>query len=143
MVKVSGGARSLAGVEAQMAYIGRNGDLELEMDTGQRAVGKGIEHPVVENWSLSVDANRSFTERSIQQRKPPKLVHNLIFSMPAGTLDKKVLQAVRTLANNEWQLKHRYVMALHTGSDHPHVHVVLSGESGAVQNGFLEPSPGR
>jgi hypothetical protein len=29
------------------------------------------------------------------------------------------------LAANEWQLKHRYAMTLHTDSGHPHVHVVL------------------
>jgi hypothetical protein len=124
MVKVSGGARTLGGVE-QLAYIGRDGELKLEMDTGDVATGKGIERAIVEDWNLSVDANRRFTEYSIQRRAPPKLVHNLIFSMPAGTPPQKVMAAVRKLASNEWELKHRYVMALHTDSDHPHVHVVL------------------
>jgi hypothetical protein len=125
MVKVSGGARTLHGVEQHLAYIGRAGELELEMDTGQVAVGKGAERALVEDWDLAVDAHRSFTERSIRRRRPPKLVHNLIFSMPAGTSPKAVLSAVSKLAANEWQLKHRYAMALHTDSDHPHVHVVL------------------
>jgi hypothetical protein len=125
MVKVSGGARTLGGVEQHLAYIGRDGELMLEMDTGDVAMGKGIERAIVEDWNLSVDANRRFTERSIQRRAPPKLVHNLIFSMPAGTPPQKVMAAVRKLASNEWELKHRYVMALHTDSDHPHVHAVL------------------
>jgi Relaxase/Mobilisation nuclease domain len=125
MVKVSGGARTLGGVEQHMAYIGRDGDLALEMDTGEVALGKGVGREVVEDWNLAVDADRRFTERSIQRRAPPKLVHNLIFSMPSGTAPKKVLAAVRKIAVNEWELKHRYVMALHTDSDHPHVHVVL------------------
>jgi hypothetical protein len=125
MVKVSGGARTLGGVEQHMAYIGRDGELALEMDTGEVALGKRVEREVVEDWNLAVDADRRFTERSIQRRAPPKLVHNLIFSMPSGTPPKKVLAAVRKLAANEWQLKHRYVMALHTDSDLPHVHVVL------------------
>jgi Relaxase/Mobilisation nuclease domain len=125
MVKVSGGARTLGGVEQHMAYIGRDGELALEMDTGEVVLGKGVEREVVEDWNLAVDANRRFTERSIQRRAPPKLVYNLIFSMPSGTSPKTLLAAVRKLAVNEWQLQHRYVMALHTDSDHPHVHVVL------------------
>ena len=49
--------------------------------------------------------------------------------MPPGTRSDKVLQAVRKLALNEWQLKHRYAMALHTDDDHPHVHVVVKAVS--------------
>jgi hypothetical protein len=49
--------------------------------------------------------------------------------MPPGTSSDKVLQAVRKLALNEWQLKHRYAMALHTDDDHPHVHVVVKAVS--------------
>jgi hypothetical protein len=97
MVKVSGGARTLHGVEQHLAYIGRWGELELEMDTGQVAIGKGAECALVEDWALALDANRSFTERSIQRRRLPKLVHNLIFSMPAGTSPREVLGAVRKL----------------------------------------------
>jgi Relaxase/Mobilisation nuclease domain len=50
-------------------------------------------------------------------------------SEPPGTASHKVLEAVRKLALNEWQLKHRYAMALHTDDDHPHVHVVLKARS--------------
>ncbi|HEV7442440.1 MAG TPA: hypothetical protein VGO18_07575, partial [Steroidobacteraceae bacterium] len=39
MVKVSGGARSLGGVAAHLAYIGRDGKLGVEMDDGQRIAG--------------------------------------------------------------------------------------------------------
>ena len=36
---------------------------------------------------------------------------------------------MRKLALNEWQLKHRYAMALHTDDNHPHVHVVVKAVS--------------
>jgi hypothetical protein len=68
---------------------------------------------------LDLEAHERQTERSIRGRKPPKLVHNIIFSMPPGTPSDKVLEAVRKFALNEWQLKHRYAMALHTDDDHP------------------------
>jgi hypothetical protein len=128
MVKVSGGARTVSGVERHMDYIGREGRLGLEADTGDHLDGKAFERQLAEDWDLDLDAHAS-PERSIRGRKPPKLVHNIIFSMPPGTSSDKVLQAVRKLALNEWQLKHRYAMALHTDDDHPHVHVVVKAMS--------------
>src|SRR6266404_2934260 len=53
--------------------------------------------------ALNRGAQEAQTERSIRGRKPPKLVHNLIFSMPARTPPDKVLQPVRKLALNAWQ----------------------------------------
>jgi type IV secretory pathway VirD2 relaxase len=129
MVKVSGGARTVAGVEQHMDYIGREGKLGLEADTRDHLDGKGFERQLVENWDLDLEAHQRQTERSIRGRKLPKLVHNIIFSMPPGTRSDKVLQAVRKFALNEWQLKHRYAMALHTDDDHPHVHVVVKAVS--------------
>jgi hypothetical protein len=128
MVKVSGGARTVAGVEQHMDYIGREGKLGLEADTGEHLRGKRFERQLTEDWDLDLEAHAS-PERSIRGRKLPKLVHNIIFSMPPGTPSDKVLQAVRKLALNEWQLKHRYAMALHTDDDHPHVHVVVKAVS--------------
>jgi len=56
-------------------------------------------------------------------------IWNVIFSMPPGTSAGEVLKAVKKLAANEWALKHRYAMALHTDDKHPHVHVVLKAVS--------------
>ncbi len=49
--------------------------------------------------------------------------------MPAGTPPEKVQAAVRNFAREEFALKHRYVMALHTDEPHPHVHLVLKARS--------------
>jgi len=127
MVKVSGGAHTLRGVAEHMKYIGREGKLELETDLGERVRGKGFEKALINDWDLDLDALPSPT--AINRRRTPKLVHNLVFSMPAGTPPKKVLQAVRKLALNEWELKHRYAIVLHTDGGHPHVHVVLRAMS--------------
>jgi hypothetical protein len=62
-------------------------------------------------------------------RASQKLVHKLIFSMPAGTSPDKVLSAVRNLAREEFALKHRYAMVLHTDEPHPPVHLVLTAVS--------------
>src|SRR5262249_29769580 len=63
------------------------------------------------------------------RRKPPKLVHKLVFSMPAGTPPAKLLAAVRNFAREEFALQHRYVLALHTDEPHPHVHIVVKAMS--------------
>jgi hypothetical protein len=114
MVKVSGGARSLGGVAAHLAYIGRDGKLGVEMDGRRRIVVKDFQKQIVLDWDLDLMAHRRQDARSIRGvRRPAKLVHNLIFSMPPGTPPEKVLSAVRRLAENEFALKHRYAMALH------------------------------
>jgi type IV secretory pathway VirD2 relaxase len=60
-----------------------------------------------------------------ETKKPPKLVHKILFSMPAGTPPKKVLEAVKNFAREEFGAKYRYAMVLHTDERHPHVHVVV------------------
>src|SRR5437879_8226729 len=52
-----------------------------------------------------------------------------MFSMPAGTPPDKVLAAVKNFAREEFGLKHRYAMALHTDEPHPHVHMVVKAVS--------------
>jgi hypothetical protein len=127
MVKVSGGARSLGGVEAHFAYIGRHGELGVETDEGFRLAGKDFQKHFVPDWDLDLQAHRMQDGRSIRgTRRPPKLVHNVIFSMPPGTAPAKVLQAVRKFAANEFALKHRYAMVLHTDEAYPHVHLVVN-----------------
>ena len=52
-----------------------------------------------------------------------------MFSMPAGTPPDKVLAAVKNFAREEFGLKHRYAMVLHTDEPHPHVHMVVKAVS--------------
>ena len=130
MVKVSGGARTVRGVGQHLDYIGREGHGEVQNDDGGRLQGTGFEKALLEDWDLNLDAHRRHTERAIAAgRKPPKLVHNIVFSMPKGTLPEKVLQAVQVFAREKFALKHRYVMALHADQGHPHVHMVVKAVS--------------
>jgi hypothetical protein len=97
---------------------------------GERIQEEGFEKVLMEDWDLDLEAYWHQSERSVKiPRRSPKLVHNLIFSMPRGTPATKVLQAVHRFATNEWALKHRYAMALHTNEPHPHVHVVVKATS--------------
>ena len=66
---------------------------------------------MVEDWELDVLAARSRSPyRGTAGRKPSKLLHNIVLSMPAGTSPEKLLAASRNFAREEFALKHRYLM---------------------------------
>ena len=106
-------------------YIGRYGKLDLESDDGERLQGR-IGKALLDDWDLDIDdARRQSKLAATKNRRPPKIVHKLVFSMPAGTPPDKVLGAVRNFAREEFYGRHRYAFTLHTDEDHPHVHLVL------------------
>ena len=105
MIKVSGGARTLQGVGANFDYIGRKGLNEIETDMGERLMERGFEKDLMLDWDLDLDVLHRHTDRTVAHgRKPPKLVHNLIFSMPKGTPSDKLAAAVRAFAVNQFAL---------------------------------------
>lgn len=132
MVKVTGGggASSSRGVKAHFSYIDRRGELEIETDDGERLQGRDAAQRLIDDWNLDLNEHRKRPDLfATNRRQAPKLVHRLIFSMPAGTPPDKVLSAVRDFAREEFGLKHRYAMVLHTDEPHPHVHVVVKAMS--------------
>lgn len=111
-------------------YVGRRGKLELEGDDGGRMSGKKLGERILEDWDLDLEAHRRESEfKSTRGRPAAKIVHKLIFSMPPGTPAQGVLAAVRDFAREEFALKHRYAMVLHTDEPHPHVHLVVKAVS--------------
>jgi hypothetical protein len=131
MVKVlSRGGQDLKAIGRHLGYLNRGGEVEIETDDGQRLSGKGVEKDLVEDWDLDLEEHRRKAElQSRPNRSPPKLAHKLMFSMPAGTPSDKVLAAVKNFAREEFGLRHRYAMVLHTDEPHPHVHMVVKATS--------------
>jgi hypothetical protein len=126
MVKVSGGARTLASVEQSLRYYARDGKLGMELDTGEHLTTKGFDSELVRDWNLDLEVHRRQNARAVRAaRKPSRLVHNIIFSMPPGTSSEKVFKAARKLVREEFAFRHRYAMFLHTDEPHPHVHMVV------------------
>ena len=122
-------SNDLKAVGKHLDYIGRYGKLELETDDSERLQGR-IGRAIVEDWDLDIDdVRRQGDLAATRGRKPPKLVHKLMFSMPPGTPADKVMAAVRNFAREQFALQHRYAFALHTEEAHPHVHVVLKAVS--------------
>jgi relaxase-like protein len=122
-------SNDLKAVGKHLDYIGRHGKLDLETDDGQRLGGR-IGKALLDDWDLDIDdVRRQSTLAATKGRKPPKLVHKLMFSMPPGTPPDKVLGAVRNFAREEFWAQHRYALTLHTDEPHPHVHLVLKAVS--------------
>jgi hypothetical protein len=100
MVKVlTHGGQSLGAVGRHFNYIDRDGELPIETDDNQQLKGMGVEDFLVEDWDLDLQENRRTANlRAHGMRRPPRLVHKILFSMPAGTPPKKVLAAVKNFA---------------------------------------------
>ena len=129
MVKISGGGQSAKAVAAHFKYLSRR-DFEIETDEGEQNKGKEDVTALVEDWELDLDAAESRSSyRGVSGPKPTKLVHNIVLSMPAGTSATGVLEASRAFAREQFALKHRYALVLHTDQPHPHVHLVVKAMS--------------
>src|SRR5215471_5203939 len=130
IVKVSGGAKSLRGASAHLRYIDRQGELEIETDQGEELKGQGADRQLLADWDLDIlDAEVRSPYRGAPGRRPAKILHNLVLSMPAGTSPEKLLAASKAFAREQFALKHRYALVLHTDQDHPHVHLVIKAMS--------------
>jgi hypothetical protein len=138
MVKVlTRGATTSKAAVAHLAYLDRKGEFEIETDDGEKLVGAKAAQAIVDGWDLDLEDGKTMESegRKANHRKP-RLVHKLIFSMPPGTPPEKVLGAIRMFAREEFALRNRYAMVLHTDEPHPHVHVVVKaiGEDGERLN---------
>lgn len=130
MVKVlSHGGQNLKAVGRHLAYLDRRGEIDIETDDGQHLSGRGVEQDLLENWDLDLEERRGGALEYWSRRTPPKLVHKLIFSMPPGTPPDRLFAAVKNFAREEFALRHRYAMVLHTDEPHPHVHMVVKAVS--------------
>lgn len=138
VVKISGGGQSVRQVLEHLRYIQRRGELAIETDRDERLQGRGSHRRLVEDWDLDLEVGRVPGQR-VGSTRTPRLVHNIVFSMPPGTPPKALLAAVRDFADIEWGGRHRYAMVLHTDAAHPHVHVVVKAVSELGER--LNPDP--
>ncbi|WP_348826931.1 relaxase/mobilization nuclease domain-containing protein [Halomonas sp. RT37] len=115
MVKITGNAKGADHVQSHLDYISRNGKLELEDEHGDMIKGKDEVRSLAKDWSQDQG----------KRRKNTRDTTNIIMSMPAGTEPRDVKNAVRAFAKRQFGQNHQYVMALHTDTDSPHVHLTV------------------
>ena len=118
VVKVTGRQKGAAHVKAHLDYIGRKGEIDIETRDGELLTSKDDITERAEEWSDTLQWRSRPTVSSV----------SMIFSMPAGTDPDKVLGAVRALAHSELSDNHDYVLALHTDTPRPHVHLTVQAE---------------
>jgi type IV secretion system T-DNA border endonuclease VirD2 len=118
VVKVTGRQSGGSHVKAHLDYIGRKGALGIESRDGEILTTKKDIAERAAEWSDTLQWRSRPTVSSV----------SLIFSMPAGTDPDKVLGAVRALAHAELSDNHDFVMALHTDTPRPHVHLTVQAE---------------
>jgi len=122
MVKITnrlGAGKGMAAIRNHLGYISRNGQLELESDTGERLTDKESIGDFTTEWQTQVRGH------PIPETSKRREAFNIILSMPAGTPPDAVRQAAKEFLEEEFGGKHRYCFTLHTDTDKPHVHACV------------------
>lgn len=127
----SAGSNTLDAVQMHFEDLQNGEHRALEIDCfSTPVVGKRAARALIDDWDLDLDELYWHQPYLMPRRhKTPKLVHKILFSMPAGTPPEKLLEAVRNFAEQQFADRHRYALALHTDEPHPHVHMVLKAMS--------------
>lgn len=116
VVKVSGSGKKPGQILAHMTYITRNGKIEAENERGEKIEGLADVKEVFGEWGLDT------SKASLRQRAQTV---NLVLSMPEGTDAEAVRTASREFAQSQFGDNHQYLMALHTDTKQPHVHLLV------------------
>lgn len=128
MVKITGGGRGMKAIQAHMRYIsrlgkdiagGRGQSLELEDENGNRIEGAQALKDLAQDWRMA----GGYIDDDSKRRE----AYNIILSMPEGTPSEAVRDAAREFAHESFQ-GHKWVMALHTDTRSPHVHLAVRAQ---------------
>ncbi len=118
LVKVTGRKKGAKHLAAHLDYIGRHGDIPLETRDGEQIATKEDAQRIADEWSDPLYWRQGTTVSAVA----------MVFSMPAGTDPETVKQAVRETAERMIGDNHDYLMALHTDTPRPHVHLTVQAE---------------
>lgn len=118
LVKVTGRKKGADHLGAHLAYIGRKGEIALETRDGELLTDKADVQQLAEEWSETLYWRQRATVSAV----------SMVFSMPEGTDPETVRQSVRETAERMLGDNHDYLMALHTDTPRPHVHMTVEAE---------------
>jgi len=122
MVKVSGKQYGAHHLGEHFSYIGRHGKLAVRSSEGEIIDDPQRLKEIAEDWAM-LDAAMNEHGRD----RPASL--SLVLSMPGGSTDADtVLDAAQAFARILFEDRHAYMLALHTDTDHPHVHLTVAAE---------------
>ena len=118
VVKVTGRKKGASHVAAHLDYIGRKGEIVIETRDGEEITNKADIARIAEEWGDSASWRKGTSVSAV----------SMVFSMTKGTDPEAVKQAVREAADRMVGDNHDYLMALHTDTDRPHVHLTVQAE---------------
>lgn len=116
MVKVTGRTRDAAHLRAHLDYISRNGVLALEDQDGAVLAGRAAARETAADWAI-------LAELDSRRRTTSPVSLSIILSMPRETDPIRLRDAAREFAADSFAGRFDYVMALHTDTGRPHVHL--------------------
>ena len=114
MVKITGSSSGMASVKHHLDYISRNGQVDLDDECGETLSGRD---------QLKGLRDQLRASQIPVESKKREFLH-VVFSMPAGTPEKSMREALASFAKEEFGNR-RYVMAFHDDTAHTHVHLCV------------------
>ena len=120
MVKVTGYTKGSQHLGSHVDYIARDGELPLMTSEGETLTGKEDIQQVSESWKNDLGGNRRGKKAG---RAGQRLSTNLVLSIPKGD-PNRLVDAAQGFAKTTFH-NHDWVMALHTDTQHPHVHLTI------------------
>lgn len=118
LVKVTGRKKGAKHLAAHLDYIGRHGDIAIDTRDGEQITTKADAQRIADEWSDPLYWRQGTSVSAVA----------MVFSMPAGTNPDKVKEAVRETAESLIGDNHDYLLALHTDTPRPHVHLTVQAE---------------
>lgn len=120
MVKITGGGRNGSSIKNHFDYLSRDGELTLRDQDGREVTGKEALADLAWGWKHGGPA--------LDESGARKEAFNIVFSMPEGTDERAVYEAIRSTAESEFA-GHQWVMVQHTDEPQVHAHVCVKAES--------------
>ena len=130
MVKISGKQRGAGHLGEHFGYISRHGKLEVRSSEGEIITDEKRLKAIAADWDMLDQAMNTYG-----RDRPTSM--SMVLSMPGGTTDAATIHdAVQAFARVEFEGQFSYMVALHTDTDHPHVHLTVAtqGEDGTRFN---------
>jgi type IV secretory pathway VirD2 relaxase len=122
MVKVSGKQYGAHHLSEHFGYVARHGKLAVRSSEGEIIDDPKRLKEIAQDWAMLDEAMNEHG-----RDRPTSL--SLVLSMPSGSTDPETLQdAAQAFARILFEDNHAYMLALHTDTDHPHIHLTVATE---------------
>ncbi|WP_223262981.1 relaxase/mobilization nuclease domain-containing protein [Sphingobium sp. SCG-1] len=120
MVKISGKQRGARHLAEHFGYISRHGKLEVRSSEGEIITDEMRLKAIAADWDMLDQATNAHGKD-----RPTSM--SMVLSMPGGTTDAATIHdAVQAFARVEFEGQFSYMVALHTDTAHPHVHLTVA-----------------